>query len=144
VKAILAILCGLLIGSPAIAADLELKCRGFVGEGRSTRLTPVEFAVSVSDLDVTVQADPKHDLHGAPIRSVLRLVLTKSDTTTFEFESAERMTRPGYEALALISGIINSRRGTVTIGWRGVGLPYISGKCEFLVSMRSTTSPKET
>jgi hypothetical protein len=137
VKLILTILCAVLVGSPAFAADLELKCRGsLVEKGPVAR--PIELVVSVSDGEVRLRADPKYDLGAS------RLILKKSDATTLKFESVERTKRPGYEARALIDGQFFRASGSVHVYWMDDETRYLSARCEFLLGARSAILPKVT
>jgi hypothetical protein len=143
VKPILFILCAVLIGSPAIAADLELKCKGWlVEEGPMARL--IEFVASVSDGEVRVEADPKYDFGQPPTPSHLKLVLRKSDDRFLEFESVERMTR--RQGMARIFALFNRSNGWMTISWREdePRRRYLTGQCELLVGTRTAISPQVT
>ena len=150
VKRTVSLICAVLIGSPALAADLELKCKGHLGkitdrmeEGRiKTALgppIPVEYNVSFSGAAVTVEANPKYDLGGAPFGSVPKLFIKKSGITRLEFESVERSRRS--KQIALVYGVFISETGSAHIYWRDFERWGLWGRCEFLVSTRSIVSP---
>jgi hypothetical protein len=153
VKRILAIISAVLISSHASAADLKLKCRGGLGkitgwQGEGAEKRPlvhfinIEFDLSISDREITFEADPKYDLGGTPVRSVLTLPFKNTDNTISKFESVERSKRPGQEARGRIVGYF-SKTGAAHIYWRD-DERGLSGKCEFQVGTRSTTSAKVT
>jgi hypothetical protein len=145
VKSILAIACAVLIGNAAIAADLEMKCRGTLTEARKPATAiKTEFVVSISGGEVTVAANPEHDIGGTPIPSVLKLVLAKSDDWFVQFESVERSKRPDLKGKKRIFGVFMRKRASVFIQRFDDTVWHLAGECEFLVSTRSTFSPKAT
>jgi hypothetical protein len=144
VKLFLAIICAVLIGRPAIAADLELKCKGsLVDPRRPVRTTKIEFVVSITDREVTFKIAPKY-LGGAPIPPVVKLAITKADGSILEYETGER--RPSNPERPRAFGVLSTTRpgsGFVWVDDDGGFWGVISG-CEFLVGARTTISPKVT
>jgi hypothetical protein len=134
VKPILAIICTVLIGSSAFAADLELKCRGDLFEGpRPAHPIAIEFAVSVSGSEVTLQADPKYSLGGPPF------VLKRSNAAMVHFESVERSKSPGREEKPRASGTFFRTAGRIFIGLDDEARRLV-GDCELLVGSRSAST----
>jgi hypothetical protein len=128
-KPIIALVCAALIGSPAIAADFELRCRGELPDRpRDARPIGLEFGVSISGSEVTLHADPKYGIAGTT------LILTKSDPAIMIFESVERIERTGDKTYARIFGIFFRPAGRVFIHWQERSL---IGDCELLVGTRN-------
>jgi hypothetical protein len=143
VKSILAIACAVLIGNSAVAADLEMKCRGRLSEAyKPATLIKTEFVVSISGGEVTIKANPEHDIGGTPIPSVLKLVLKKSDHWSIQFESVELSKRPDKKGKRRIFGIFIRRDAFIFIERFDDKVWHLGGDCEFLVGMHSSISPK--
>jgi hypothetical protein len=139
VKLILPILCALLLGSPAIAADVELQCRGDLIEGpRPATITKVKFAVSLSGREVALQIDPKYGLEALP------LFIIKSNPLFVVFESVERSKNPSRESKPMIMGGFFRAAGKIFIDWEVGETRSVAADCEILVGSRSTISPEVT
>jgi hypothetical protein len=121
-----------------------------VGEGRDKRqlndIIEIEFSATISDREVTLQADPNYDFRGKPTESTLKFVIKKLDDDRLLFESRERVTRRHGER-PLIVGALEPRMALVTLYWAEDETRALKGliaDCKFLVGTRSTISPKVT
>ena len=139
-KPILAVVCAVVICSPALSADLELKCKGGLHEGpRPAHPIGIEFLVSISGKEVTLQADPKYGIGGT------KLVLRRSEPAIMLFESVERIERPGDKSYVRIGGTFFRTVGRIFIFWQDDNEKRtIVGDCEFLVGISSIVLPKVT